>query len=209
MAIEGTLARMSTNVPSVSGISMANFRDALVSIYGADAVRSGLARLDPESRILVEQASAHAWIPATVLADAVDAWALAAETDARELTERGVRLGVRTGFATIWRLLLRVTTDEALIARTPSIYSRTRNVGELKAELRLPRLARLTLTGWSEITDRQLYSLAVSFEEILEITGRTHARAHYRRTADGGIFDVSWGEPRRAGAGPSSFPPER
>lgn len=197
---------MTEVVPSISGVSMSHFRDAVGALYGDDVVRAGLARLDPESRLLVEAASAYAWVPMTVLTEIVDAWALDARVDPNELTERGVRLGVRTSFATIWRLLLRVTTDEIMIQRTPSIYARTRNIGELKAELRLPGLARLTLTGWPNPTDRQLFSLVVGLEEVLELTGRTHARTNYRRAPDGAVFDLSWGEARASVRPPSNRP---
>lgn len=197
---------MSDLVPSVSGLSMGHFRDAVATIYGADVTRRGVATLAPDERLLVEQASAHAWIPMTILTEVVNAWAAAAGVDPDVLTEACVRLGVRTSFATVWRLLLRVTTDDVMIARTPTIYARTRNIGELRAEMRLPGLARLTLTGWPNPTDRQLFSLVVGLEEVLEITGRRNARTNYRRTPDGAVFDLSWGEVRNAPRTPSNRP---
>ena len=195
---------MSEVVQSVSGLSMMNFRDAVSRQFGPSLAARGLERLDPTKRQQLETMTAVDWIPVETLASAVDAWADEANVSPEELTIRGVRESTRHSFATVWRLLLRLTTDEALITRTPLIYARARNAGTLTADMRGPRNARLVLREWRNPTDRLLLSLAVAFETVLELTGRYHARCTFKRTSDGGVFQLQWGDPS---VPPRSFPP--
>jgi hypothetical protein len=186
---------MADVVPSVSGISLNHFVGALREIYGPEWVRAGLDRLDAETRMQVEQATALMWVPLEVLRVAVDAWAETGNVSADEITRRGVQLSVRKSFATVWRVLLTVTTDSALIARAPLLWSRTRNVGRIAPEVKSARHARLTLTDYPTRHERQIYSIAVAFEAFFELTGRKPATCKYRRTSDGAVFDVTWGAP--------------
>jgi hypothetical protein len=186
---------MTEVVQSVSAVSMMHFKDAVETLFGANVVRGGLERMAPARRQHLETMTGVGWIPVDTLACAVDAWAEEARVSPEELTVRGVRYATRHSFATVWRVLLHFTTDAALIARTPMIYSRSRNAGLLTAEMRQPRDARLVLSRWRDTTDRQLLSLAVAFETILELTGRAHARCGFKRTHDGGVFQLRWGDP--------------
>lgn len=184
---------MSELVQSVSGSSMHGFMEALATLYGRPMIDAGLARLPLDERIQVEQAFAQMWVPVEILAHAVDAWAEVSGISDEELTRRGVRLSTRNAVSTLWRMLFRVTTDEALITRTPILYSRIRNVGQMTSHLRAEREARVVLTGWRRGTDRQLLSLAVAIESILECSGRPRVRSTWKRTSDGGVIDLSWG----------------
>ena len=195
---------MSEVVQSVSGLSMMNFRDAVSRQFGPSLAARGLERLDPTKRQQLETMTAVDWIPVETLASAVDAWADEANVSPEELTIRGVRESTRQSFATVWSVLLRLTTDEALVTRTNLIYARSRNVGKLTSELRGPRSARLVRTEWRNPTDRQHLSLAVAFETVMELTGRYHARCTFKRTSDGGIFQLQWGDPS---VPPRPFPP--
>jgi hypothetical protein len=182
-------------VQCVSGVSLMHFRDAVAKLFGREVIVRGAARLAPEERAQLEALSAIGWVPVETLAHAVDAWAEAAGVSAEELTVRGVREATRQSFATVWRVLLRLTTDDALVARAPLLYARVRNAGTLGVTALGARDAQLALTGWRDSTERQLLSLAVSFETILELTGRPHARCTFKRTSDGGTFRLRWGDP--------------
>ena len=94
-------------------------RGAVASVYGADVMRAGCARLDATSRLLIEQASAHAWIPMTLLTEVVDAWAAAARVEADVLTETCVRIGVRTSFGGTVALATATGQVAELVLRQP------------------------------------------------------------------------------------------
>jgi hypothetical protein len=89
-------------------------------------------------------------------------------------------------------MLLRLSSDEALIKRTPMIYSRSRNVGELSARIVEPGRAELKLTEWPEITDRQMRSVGVGIESVIALTGRRSVQMRCTRTASGAVFDLRW-----------------
>jgi hypothetical protein len=181
-------------VQCCSGVTMVNYRDAVAKLYGPDVVSRGLARLAPDARFQLETMTTTGWIPMETVGAATEAWAEAAGVSPEELTVRAVRESVRHTFATVWRVLLRFTTDSALMARTPLLYKRIRNAGVLTVELRAPYEARLELTRWQNPTDRQLLSLATAIETVLELAGRTEVRCTFKRTADGGVFQLRWGD---------------
>jgi len=195
---------MTEVVQSVSGMSMMYFKGAVVELFGAGVLERGIAQLDPVMRAQMETTTAVAWVPADTLSRAAELWAAEAGVSPEELTARCVRESTRRSFGTVWRVLLYFTTDEALVARAPLLWSRTRNAGVLTVELRSPREARLLLSQWRTTLDRQLLSIAVGFEAILEITGRPHARCAYKRTPDGGSFHLRWGD---ASIPERTFPP--
>lgn len=184
-------------VQSVAGNTLHSFRLAVGEIYGDAVVQRGLAMLDPDARLAVEQASSLFWVSMDTLRRVVDAWSTAASVTPEELTERAVRVSTRRNFNTILRAFLYFTSDEALVKRAPLLYARIRNAGKLTIEYEGRGRARALLTEWRNGTDRQMLSLGVSFEELLLFTGREHARCTFKRTHDGAIFDLQWGDPLR------------
>jgi hypothetical protein len=79
-----------------------------------------------------------------------------------------------------------------LIQRTPALYARTRTVGRLGSELTGPGQARLVLSGWPGASERNLRSLGVGIQVVLELTGRRGAHFSIVRTVDGGVFHFTW-----------------
>jgi hypothetical protein len=179
--------------PSLAGTSVVHFMSAIRSQYGEDALRRGLARLEPAARTILEEASPMGWIPMDVVGQAVDLWAAEAGVTGEELTRLGVRLATKESFNTVFKIFLRLNTDEALIARTPLIYAKTRNIGHLAVEEATTGAARLVLTEWPDVTERQLLSIATAIETLLEITGRTNPSVKGRRVEGGGVFVLRWG----------------
>ncbi len=175
---------------------MSSFRIAVGELWGEEVVRRGLATLDPESRLSVEQAAALLWVPIEVQARAIDAWTAAAGVEFEELVDRAVRRSTQRNMSTVLRAFVRFTSDAAIMARAPLLYSKIRNAGKLTTDYRGPGVARAYLTEWQGGTDKQMFSLSISIEALLEVAGRDHARCKFKRTSDGAMFDVTWGDPR-------------
>ena len=175
---------------------MSSFRIAVGEIWGEDVVQRGLATLDPESRLSVEQAAALLWVPIEVQARAIDAWTAAAGVEFEELVDRAVRRATQRNMSTVLRAFVRFTSDEAIMTRAPLMFGKLRNAGKLTVDYRGPGAARATLTEWRNGTDRQMFSLSISFEALMEVAGREHVRCKFKRTSDGAVFDVTWGDPR-------------
>ena len=54
-----------------------------------------------------------------------------------------------------------MTSDEALIKRTPLIYARSRNTGQLSSRLVAPQHSEVQLSGWPEVSDRTLRTIGM------------------------------------------------
>jgi hypothetical protein len=179
-------------VPSLSGISVRDTFLMIEQIVGADTFRAAMAQLPDESRQPFEQALAVSWIPMSLVSSVVDKIAALAERDPEPLLDEAVRRAVHHTFKTAWRMLLRITTDEALVARTPIIYAKARNVGHLEATVKAPGRAELMLTQWPMVNERHIRTIGVSIQTILEIAGRKNVRIRAQRTAHGAYYVLTW-----------------
>src|SRR3954469_5035998 len=114
-------------VPSASGISVLDLRAALEEIVGRDVVRGALETLSPETRGEFVEITALSWVPLATVTCVVDTVAKTAKVNPERLIDDAVRRAVERTFKTVWRVMLRFATDAALIARTPVVYSMSRN----------------------------------------------------------------------------------
>jgi hypothetical protein len=85
---------------------------------------------------------------------------------------RTVRLGVERTLNTFWRFFMRQLSDEHLVRRTPILYSRTFDRGELRFISFSERQALLELHGWPNIPAFDLVGLASGIEAVLSLAGR-------------------------------------
>lgn len=103
-----------------------------------------------------------------------------------------VRLGVERTLSTVWRIILRFTSDAALVKRTPMLYSKTYDVGELTSRIVRPGRADLELRGWPGVPRMDLVGLATGIETVLRCSGRTDVRVSWERRPFGAVFVASW-----------------
>jgi hypothetical protein len=89
-------------------------------------------------------------------------------------------------------VLLRLSTDEALIARSQVLYSRSRSVGQVSARLVEPGHAELVLRGRPNGPSRTIRSLAISNEVLLRLTGRRQVVTVADERPGGGVVTVRW-----------------
>lgn len=137
-------------------------------------------------------ATSLSWVRVDTTAAVIDAVAAATGRDPDALFDDLVRRTTEKTFRTIWRVLLGLASDAALVSRTPGIYARTRSVGRLGAELLEPGQARLVLTGWPGITERSIRAVGIGVEVVLGLTGRRGVRWKWVRTEDGAVLRLAW-----------------
>jgi hypothetical protein len=136
--------------------------------------------------------TALSWVPVTTIARVIDEVAAVAGVDPEPMIDEAVRRAVERTFKTVWRVLLRFTSDEALIARTPGIYARSRNVGRLTARMLEPGIAELVLSDWPGVSTRHMRTLGVSMAQVAELSGRRDPCFAYTPTRDGAVYRLSW-----------------
>ena len=179
-------------VPSTSGIAVMDLLHALTQMVGHESVERAKASLSPAQREEFDTLTAVSWLPNTTLSVFVDELARCAQRDPEEMIDQAVREAVARTFKTVWRMFLRVTSDEALLKRTPIIYQRSRNTGQLSARILEPGHAEVLLTDWPDISDRHLRTIGVSIASVVELAGRRDVRMTAHRTPDGGRYQLHW-----------------
>jgi hypothetical protein len=179
-------------VPSTAGTSILDLLDSYRELVGEDAVERALASLPEDLRRKVARLTRLSWLPVADLSVVIDAVGRAAGRDADTLLDQAARLATDRSFKKIWRVMLRLTSDEGLIARTPSMYLVSRNVGKLHARVVEPGRAELTLSGWPDVSDRHLRTLGITIVRVVELSGRRDPSIQVRRTADGALYALTW-----------------
>jgi len=178
--------------PSAIGTGVLAMRTFFEKALGKHVVMEALASMSREGREAIELAGPLSWVPLEHVGGFNDAVARAARIDPDPLFERAVRHSTEQNFATVWRVLLRFTTDEALIARTPTMYARARNVGKLEVRSVGKGVAKIELRDFPSVTERNVRGLGISIETVMRMAGRKNARMVGKRVRGGADYDVTW-----------------
>jgi hypothetical protein len=93
---------------------------------------------------------------------------------------------------TLWRALLRLTTDEILIARSPVIFKKAYRQGRMEVARAEKGAADLRVSDWPRMSDFALRGLRVGIESTLRASGRRDPRGVAHRSADGAILRLEW-----------------
>ena len=85
-----------------------------------------------------------------------------------------------------------LTSDDAIIRRTPLFFARGLSRGELSARMTNRGEAEIRLTGWPGVSLMQLNGISAAIEAVLLCAGRRQVRVEAQRTLDGGRFEARW-----------------
>ncbi len=176
----------------VAGARIVAMRELVEQRHGRAVLDRALRTLPAEVRDEYLNATAVSWVRATTDYSVHDAVAAALGQPAQAFHLALLREGLARSFKTLWKVLLRLTTDNALIARTPTIYKRTRNTGEMQSRLLAPGHAVLELRQYPGITARDGAALAAGLEVVFSLTGRNNARSNVVMVEDGANFEMLW-----------------
>lgn len=182
------------DVPSVSGMATRDLLRTLEELVGHEHYAHALAQLPTGLRHELDALTAVSWLPLTSLGVVLDEVAKVSGREVESMVDETVRRSIDRTFRTVWRVLLRVTSVEAMLKRTPVIYAKSRNIGALEARLVEPCHAELILSGWSDVSERQLRVLAVSIQRVVELSARHDVQISYARTPQGGCYKLRWRE---------------
>ncbi len=189
-----SLTRGTRDVPSVSGMATRDLLQTLEELVGSEHYARAFAQLPTELRSELDALTAVSWLPLTSLSVVLDEVAKASGREVEAMVDETVRRSIDRTFRTVWRMLLRVTSVEAMLKRTPVIYARSRNIGQLEARLVEPSHAELILSGWSDVSERQMRVLAVSIQRVVELSARHDVQISYVRTPQGACYQLRWRE---------------
>ena len=181
--------------PCLSGLTVINSRQSLEEIAGKDVVLRALEDLPDEEREQYLSIGPDSWLPVRI----------ADEVQRAVAREAGIPVGEFAGFvrqfshrsvermvSTVWKVLLRFTSDKALVERTPELFSKTYNVGRLAAAVEGPGQGTVTLDEWPDVSDEQMIGTAAGIEAVLQTAGRKNVQIRWQRTATGARYVATW-----------------
>ena len=174
-----------------SALNVCSERGSLRSIQAATAgemrMSQGVSRV-----VMAETATAIEWMPIVVMEEAFSAIAAEVGTDVASLHERVATVSVERTFRTVWRVLLRLTTDKALVSRTPLVFARSYNRGRLAAEVPRPGRGEITLFDWPNVPAWPQRATRIGIATVLRVAGRSDVRVEMAPTPTGARYVATW-----------------
>ena len=181
--------------PCLSGTSVLSSLQSLEEMVGRQVVDRAMNDLPEADRDAYRAAKEGDWIPVRIADDVQRAVAHEAGIPVdqfvqfvREFSHRSVSRTVTTA----WKLLLRLTSDKALIERTPQFYESTYNIGKMTAQVPAPGRGIVTLSEWPDISEEQMIGTAGGIEAVLQAAGRKDVKIKWKRNAAGVRYTVQW-----------------
>lgn len=176
----------------MSGALASGLKLALTEVAGQECVHAALERVEPEVRVQWETLSALGWAPISMLESVFGEVASAQGRSIGDLHVEVARISIERTMRTLWRMLLRLTTDSALVNRTPVIFSKSYNRGRLEAKVSGTGRAEIGLLDWPNAPEWPLRATRIGIETVLAIAGRKDVRVQYTRTQMGANYSASW-----------------
>jgi len=179
-------------VPRVSGALLRDQHPFMVAIAGQAAMDRALASLEPAAREEYESMVSISWCSITTVTAVAHAVAREANLDVTEMKRQVIRAGAQKTLNTLWRFLLRHTSDEALMRRMPIIYTKTYDSGQLTARMVGPGHAESVVSGWDYLPTLDGDALGYGAQTVLELAGRTDVKVKWIRVPGGARYDAYW-----------------
>lgn len=168
---------------------MTRQRAYMESIAGRAVVADAIAALPAALRQSYDEATLLSWVPQVAVREVTRNVARALAMSPVELAERVVSDSVSDLCAGPWNILLRLTSDEALVSRAAAIFQRAFDKGSVETRLVAEGEVELTLRGWPAADDMDIASLAAGIRATLTAVGRA-SRVERSRTGDGALYRV-------------------
>lgn len=183
---------MSGEAPSISGPLASGLREVVREMVGPEAVDMALSELPGDAKEHFRTFTTVEWVPIEVMEAAFAAIARHAGTDVATLHERVARISIERTMRSLWRVLLRFTTDKALISRTPVIFAKSYNRGRLIADIPAPGQGEIELLDWPDAPEWTLRATRIGVATVLGIAGRRDVEVRATRTSGGARYSARW-----------------
>jgi hypothetical protein len=177
-------------IPSAAGTTVQALRNALLDLVGDEVFHAAMAALPAQVREDFDPVTPMTWVPVDVIYTAVAGVAERANRPFDQLMDEAVQRAGEKTLRSAWRLLLRVTSDHALLSRAPILYAKWRNIGRLEAKIIAPGKTELLLAEWPGMDERSIRSLQVTIETVLRLAGRKNVKVQAQSTSDGAKYTV-------------------
>lgn len=182
-----------TDVPCMSGALVMEQRRIMRELCGAERFDTAVAQ--QFSRALQREyaeITPVSWPRIELAERAMQLGGALLGRDPIELQEQVGRIAHERTLTTLWRLLLRFTTDDALISRTPRIYKRALNRGEFVPRVVAPGRAEVKVIGFPDIPRFSVRGIRIGMESVLRLSGREDVKVAITSGSEGPVFIATW-----------------
>jgi hypothetical protein len=183
---------MAEDLPSISGPLASGLRDVALELIGPKAIERALDSLPGDVRDHYCTFTAVEWVPIETMEAVFGAIAKETGTNVASLHERVASVSIERTMRTLWRVLLRLTTDAALVSRTPSVFARSYNRGRLVAEVPRSGRGEITLVEWPNVPAWTLRATRIGVATVLGLAGRRDIRVETTPTSTGARYLATW-----------------
>jgi len=180
------------SAPRVSAVIFISQRGVMEELYGKAAVTRAISKLDPELAAEIGALLPVSWISSDATLLFFEAVAVEADITVGVVQRDVVRIGVERTVRTIWRVLLRFTSDDALVRRTPMIYSKTFDRGAMTTRIAGPGRAEIVITGWPAMPQVHADGITYGVEAVLRVAGRQDVKVEHHKRIDGALYVATW-----------------
>lgn len=176
----------------MSGTLVLEHRRILIEMCPPGLFPRVLAMLPPDVRAEYEEVSVLSW-PRIRVAEAVfEAAGVVMDRMPSDLHTEVARRAVEHTLTKLWRFVLRLASDDALISRTPLLYKKGFQRGHLEARMVAPGTAEVQVHDWHDMPEFSIRGLRIAIETVLSLAGRKGVRLKYQRTELGPMFVATW-----------------
>jgi hypothetical protein len=177
----------------VSGAAMRDQNAVLEELLGRPLIDRALLRLRRDQREELVTVLPISWIRVSTVIALLNAAGAECGEEPMRLHERVVRRSMERTLTTVWRLVLRFTTDTMLVSRAPVLYAKSHDAGVLSVLVVEGGHATCALTGWPDVPKMSMQGIAIGIETALRLGGRKRPAVRFERRPDGATFTATWG----------------
>jgi hypothetical protein len=174
--------------PCMSGAVMTTGREMTKEIIGAAAYERALGSVPPHIAAEYRRVTPLSWVPLSIVEPVIEAMGHASGRDPLDLQDEVARRTLDRSLRSIWRVFLRLTSNEMLLSRVPVIYSKSYNRGRLVISFPRPERAVVELLDWPRAPQHIVRTTRVGLEVTFQAAGRGNARVSMERTANGAMY---------------------
>jgi hypothetical protein len=165
--------------------------DEFRRLQGEPFVLDILGGLSPQARSEIA-GSPIPWVSVDTISTFYDLAAARLDRKVDDLHWEIGRRCVEQTFRTLWRVLLRVTTDEALIGRAPIMFAKTYAQGQLVMTTLGRGAAEMELRDWPDPPAFVTRGLCIGVSTVLRLSGRRSATVVHQPRAGRVLFAAKW-----------------
>ncbi len=156
----------------VRGMLVLSQRRLIERKLGHEAVQAGLRELTEAERVEYDNATILSWVPQNAVRTFTRAAAESAGMDPSTLVHDVVRESVEFVCRGPWKVMLKLTSDEALLRRSAMLFSRSFDQGELRISRISANQYRMAVSNWPEAEELDFISLEAGVRAILGVVQR-------------------------------------